>query len=146
MNNEKSRSQKKDASASTLIDARIGELADWRGKMLSRLRTLIRQADPDIVEEWKWRGVPTWSHDGMVCTGETYKSVVKVTFFKGASITDPAHLFNASLQGNARRALDLHEGDEVDAKAFQALIRAAVALNTSPDRTRRARRKTTKKK
>jgi hypothetical protein len=117
-----------------LIDARIKELNDWRGDTLSHIRTLIRQADPDVVEEWKWRGVPVWYHDGMICTGETYKSVVKVTFAKGASLDDPAGLFNSSLEGNVRRAMDFHEGDEVDADAFKALIRAAVALNTSSAR------------
>jgi hypothetical protein len=118
-------------SASKLIDARIEELGDWRGEMLSRLRALIRQADPEVVEEWKWRGVPVWSHDGMICTGETYKSIVKMTFFKGASLKDPTHLFNSSLEGNARRAIDFREGDDIDERALKALIRAAVALNTS---------------
>jgi hypothetical protein len=116
---------------SRLIDARINELDDWRGEMLSHIRALIRQADPEVVEEWKWRGVPVWSHDGQICTGETYKSVVKLTFAKGASLQDPSGLFNSSLEGNVRRAIDLHEGDEVDADAFGALIRAAVALNRS---------------
>ena len=116
-------------SPSQLIDERIRELGDWRGKLLSRLRTLIKQADPAVVEEWKWRGVPVWYHDGMICTGETYRSVVKLTFAKGASLSDPAGLFNASLQGNTRRAIDLHEGHEVDEDAFMTLIRAAVALN-----------------
>jgi hypothetical protein len=124
-------SQKKDGSASQLIDARIEELGDWRGKMLARIRSLIRKADPEIVEEWKWRGVPVWSHDGIVCTGESYKNVVKLTFFKGAAVNDPARLFNSSLEGNTRRAIDFHEGDKLDEKAFQALIRAAVALNTA---------------
>jgi hypothetical protein len=124
----------KDESPSRLIDARIEELSDWRGKTLSHLRTLIRQADPDVVEEWKWRGVPVWYHDGMICTGETYKSVVKLTFAKGASLEDPSGLFNASLEGNARRAIDLHEGDDVDADAFKTLIRAAMALNRSAAR------------
>jgi hypothetical protein len=117
-------------SPSRLIDARIKELNDWRGNTLSHIRALIRQADPDVVEEWKWRGVPVWYHDGMICTGETYKSVVKVTFAKGASLEDPARLFNSSLEGNVRRAMDLREGDDVDADAFKALIRAAVARNT----------------
>ena len=117
--------------ASTLIDRRIAELADWRGETLSRMRKLIKEADPEVVEEWKWRGTPVWSHHGIVCTGESYKSIVKLTFAKGASLKDPARLFNASLDGNARRAIDIHEGDEVDAGAFKALIRAAVALNTS---------------
>jgi hypothetical protein len=121
-------------SPSRLIDARIKELDDWRGKTLSRVRTLIKQADPDVVEEWKWRGVPCWSHDGLICTGETYKSIVKLTFLKGASLDDPAELFNSSLEGNARRAIDLHEGDKVDEKAFKTLIRAAVALNGSSAR------------
>src|SRR5215208_3424921 len=119
----------KGESPSRLIDARIKELDDWRGKMLSRVRALIREADPEVVEEWKWRGVPVWSHDGIICTGETYKSVVKLTFMKGASLKDPSKLFNSSLEGNARRAIDLHEGDKIDEKAFKALIRAAVALN-----------------
>ena len=116
---------------SRLIDARIEELGDWRGETLSRVRALIKQADPNVVEEWKWRGVPVWSHDGLICTGETYKNVVKLTFLKGAALADPSGLFNASLEGNARRAIDLHEGDEVDADAFKALICAAVALNKS---------------
>src|SRR5215208_1747785 len=118
-------------SPSQLIDARIEELGDWRGEMLSRLRGLINEADPEVVEEWKWRGVPVWSHDGMICTGETYKSVVKLTFAKGASLKDPSGLFNSSLEGNTRRAIDIHEGDTIDEKALMALIRAAVALNTS---------------
>ena len=118
-------------SPSRLIDTRIQELGDWRGEMLARIRGLIRQADPEVVEEWKWRGVPTWSHAGILCTGETYKTTVKMTFAKGASLPDPAGLFNASLEGNTRRAIDLHEGDTIDAAALQALIRAAVALNTS---------------
>ncbi|HKW55513.1 MAG TPA: DUF1801 domain-containing protein [Stellaceae bacterium] len=117
-----------------MIDARIKELDDWRGKTLSRVRALIKQADPDAVEEWKWRGVPVWSHDALICTGETYKSVVKLTFPKGASLKDPSGLFNASLEGNTRRAIDLHEGDEIDEDAFKALIRAAVALNNSSAR------------
>jgi len=119
------------ASASQLIDARIAELGDWRGEMLARLRALIRQADPEVVEEWKWRGVPVWSHSGLICTGETYKAVVKMTFAKGASLDDPAGLFNSSLEGNTRRAIDFREGGEVDEEALKALIRAAVALNTS---------------
>jgi hypothetical protein len=118
-------------SPSRLIDARIEELDDWRGRTLARVRALIRQADPQVVEEWKWRGVPVWSDHGMICTGETYKSVVKVTFAKGAALDDPSGLFNASLEGNVRRAIDLHEGDGIDANAFKALIRAAVALNRS---------------
>ena len=116
---------------SQLIDARIKELSDWRGELLSRVRTLIKQADPEAVEEWKWRGVPVWSHAGIICTGETYKNVVKMTFAKGASLEDPSGLFNSSLEGNTRRAIDLHEGDKIDEKALTALIRAAVALNTS---------------
>ncbi|MDW3688671.1 DUF1801 domain-containing protein [Cupriavidus sp. CV2] len=124
----------KDESPSELIDARIKELDDWRGKMLSHVRALIKQADPEVVEEWKWRGVPVWSHDGIICTGETYKSVVKLTFSKGASLTDPSGLFNASLEGNTRRAIDLHEGDEIDEDAFKTLIRAAAALNRSSAR------------
>ena len=113
------------------IDARIKELGDWRGEMLSRLRALVKEADPEVVEEWKWRGVPTWEHDGIICTGETYKQVVKLTFFKGASLDDPSGLFNSSLEGNTRRAIDIHEGEEIDAEALQALVRAAVALNAS---------------
>jgi hypothetical protein len=116
---------------SELIDNRIAELRDWRGETLSRMRTLIKEADPDVVEEWKWMGTPTWSHDGIICTGESYKSVVKLTFAKGASLKDPATLFNASLDGNVRRAIDIHEGEQVDAGAFKTLIRAAIALNTS---------------
>ena len=118
-------------AASKLITARIAELGDWRGDALARVRALIKEADPDVVEEWKWMGTPIWSHDGGVCTGESYKAIVKLTFFKGASLKDPAKLFNSSLDGNVRRAIDIHEGEEIDAKAFQALIRAAVALNTS---------------
>jgi len=113
------------------IDARIEELGDWRGETLARVRGLVKQADPEVVEEWKWRGVPTWYHDGIVCTGETYRSVVKMTFAKGASLEDPSGLFNSSLEGNTRRAIDIHEGDEIDEEALKALIRAAVALNTS---------------
>jgi len=124
----------KDESPSRLIDARIKELGDWRGKTLARVRALIKQADPDVVEEWKWRGVPVWSHDGLICTGETYKAVVKLTFAKGASLKDPSGLFNASLEGNVRRAIDLHEGDELDEDAFRTLIRAAAALNRSKAR------------
>jgi hypothetical protein len=124
----------KGESPSHLIDARIKELDDWRGKMLSHVRALIKQADPEVVEEWKWRGVPVWYHDGMICTGETYKSVVKLTFAKGAALTDPSGLFNSSLEGNTRRAIDLHEGDEVDENAFKTLILAAVALNKSSTR------------
>jgi hypothetical protein len=118
-------------SPSQLIDERIEELGDWRGQMLARVRNLVRQADPDVVEEWKWRGTPVWSHDGMICTGETYKNVVKLTFAKGASLKDPSHIFNSGLEGNARRAIDLHEGDEMDEEALKELIRAAIALNQS---------------
>ena len=130
--------------ASEEIDERIAELGDWRGETLSRMRKLIKQADPDVVEEVKWRkastpGVPVWSHDGMICTGESYKSTVKLTFAKGASLQDPAKLFNSSLEGNTRRAIDIHEGEEVDADAFKALIRAAVALNTSGGKSRRSK-------
>src|SRR4051795_7708214 len=116
-------------SASALIDKRIKELGDWRGKTLAKVRQLVKQADPDIVEEWKWMGTPTWSHDGIVCTGETYKTVVKMTFAKGASLKDPSRLFNSSLDGNVRRAIDIHEGEKIDAAALKDLIRAAVALN-----------------
>jgi hypothetical protein len=118
-------------SPSDLIDARIGELEDWRGETLARVRELIMQADPDVVEEWKWRGTPVWEHDGIICTGETYKKVVKMTFAKGASLDDPSGLFNSSLEGNTRRAIDIHEGEEIDEEALKALIRAAVELNTS---------------
>ena len=127
-------SRKKDESPSERIDARIEELGDWRGKTLARLRALIKQAAPDVIEEWKWRGVPAWYQGGLICTGETYRGVVKMTFLKGASLKDPARLFNASLDGNARRAIDLHEGDEIDEKALKALVRAAVALNESSAR------------
>jgi hypothetical protein len=123
-----------DQSASERIDKRIAELDDWRGKTLSRMRKLIHEADPDVVEEWKWMGTPVWSHDGVICTGESYKSVVKLTFLKGASLKDPARLFNSSLEGNARRAIDLREGEKIDEKAFKTLIRAAVALNKSTAR------------
>jgi len=123
-----------DTSASQLIDARIKELGDWRGKMLSRVRALIKEADPHVVEEWKWRGVPVWSHDGIICTGETYKSAVKMTFAKGAHLKDPDRLFNSSLEGNTRRAIDLHEGEEINAVALKSLIRAAVSLNESKAR------------
>jgi hypothetical protein len=121
----------KSETPSQLIDARIEELGDWRGEMLSRVRALVKEADPDVVEEWKWRGVPTWEHDGIICTGETYKNVVKMTFAKGASLEDPSGLFNSSLDGKVRRAIDFHEGDKIDAKALKALVRAAVALNES---------------
>jgi hypothetical protein len=128
-------------SPSALISKRIAELGDWRGETLARMRKLIKQADPDVVEEWKWMGTPIWSHDGIICTGESYKSIVKLTFAKGASLKDPAKLFNSSLDGNARRAIDIHEGEEVDAGAFKALIRAAVALNTSGGKARPRRAK-----
>jgi hypothetical protein len=118
-------------AASAEIDARIKSLADWRGETLARLRAWIKEADPEVIETWKWRGVPVWEHDGMICTGETYKAVVKLTFVKGASLKDPAGLFNSSLEGNARRAIDIGEGDKINEKAFKALVRAAVALNTS---------------
>ncbi len=127
-------------SAPQLIDARIKELGDWRGETLARVRSLIKEADPDVVEEWKWRGVPVWSHAGIFCTGETYKTVVKLTFAKGASLEDPSRLFNASLEGNTRRAIDFHEGDTIDEEALKALIRAAVALNTSVRATAGPRR------
>jgi len=127
---KKSGSQKS-KSPSQLIDTRIKELGDWRGKVLGRLRTLVKEADPGIVEEWKWRRVPVWSHDGLICTGETYKKVVKMTFAKGASLEDPSGLFNSSLEGNIRRAIDFHDGDKIDEKALKALIRAAVTLNKS---------------
>jgi hypothetical protein len=128
-----SRSQKS-KSPSRLIDERIKELGDWRGKTLSRLRALVKEADPDVVEEWKWRGVPTWSHDGLICTGETYKNVVKMTFAKGASLEDPSRLFNSSLEGNTRRAIDFREGEKINEKALKTLVRAAVTLNTSKSR------------
>jgi hypothetical protein len=131
---KKDDTSRKADSPSRLIDARIKELGDWRGEVLSRIRSLIKEADPGIVEEWKWRGVPVWYHDGMICTGETYKSVVKVTFAKGAQLKDPSGLFNSSLEGNVRRAIDLHEGEKLDEPAFKALIRNAVALNASPSR------------
>jgi hypothetical protein len=129
--NSESMEAKTADSPSRLIDARIKELTDWRGETLARIRALIKQADPEVVEEWKWRGVPVWAHAGIICTGETYKNVVKLTFPKGASLEDPSGLFNSSLEGNARRAIDVHEGDEINEKALTALIRAAVALNTS---------------
>ena len=125
-------------SPSRLIDGRIKELSDWRGETLARVRSLIKQADPEMVEEWKWGGVPVWSHAGIICTGESYKAVVKMTFAKGASLADPSGLFNASLEGNTRRAIDFHEGDKIDEKALKALIGAAVALNTSPKRPKSA--------
>jgi hypothetical protein len=128
-------------SASELIDKRIAELGDWRGATLSRMRKLIKEADPEVVEEWKWMGTPVWSHDGIICTGESYKAIVKLTFAKGASLKDPARLFNSSLDGNVRRAIDIHEGEEVDAGAFKALVRAAVALNTSGGKAKPRRTK-----
>src|SRR5678815_4266692 len=131
---KKSNEPESGASPSERIDARIEELGDWRGETLSRIRRLIKQADPGVVEEWKWRGVPVWSHDGQLCTGETYRSVVKLTFLKGAQLEDPTRLFNSSLDGNARRAIDLHEGEQLDEAAFKELIRAAVTLNESAAR------------
>jgi hypothetical protein len=121
-------------SPSQMIDERIRELGDWRGDMLAQIRALINQADPEVIEEWKWRGVPVWSHDGLICTGETYRNVVKMTFAKGAALDDPSHLFNASLDGNTRRAIDFHEGETIDAEALKALIRSAVTLNASRSR------------
>ncbi|MDF3062155.1 MAG: hypothetical protein K0S06_2264 [Microvirga sp.] len=131
---------------SHLIDARIAELGDWRGETLARVRALIRETDPEVVEEWKWRGVPVWSHAGIICTGETYKAVVKLTFAKGASLEDPSRLFNASLEGNTRRAIDLHQGDTIDEAALKALVRAAVALNTSARAIARPARSRTRPK
>jgi len=129
----KNNPSQKSESPSQLIDARIKELGDWRGTMLSRLRTLVKQADPEVIEEWKWRGVPVWSHDGIICTGETYKNVVKMTFAKGAALKDPSGLFNSSLEGNTRRAIDFHEGEQIDEKALKNLIRAAVTLNRAKE-------------
>jgi hypothetical protein len=126
--------QQERKTPAALIDARINELADWRGEMLSRLRSLIKEADPDVVEEWKWRGVPVWYHDGIICTGETYKNIVKLTFAKGAALKDPSRLFNASLDGNTRRAIDFHQGDRIDEAAFKTLVRAAVIHNGSKTR------------
>ncbi|WP_424630307.1 DUF1801 domain-containing protein [Bradyrhizobium sp. SYSU BS000235] len=128
-------------SSSKMIDGRIKELGDWRGETLARVRAIIKQADPDVIEEWKWRGVPVWEHDGIICTGETYKAAVKLTFAKGASLDDPLRLFNSSLEGNTRRAIDIHEGEKINEKALKALIRAAVDLNTSS----RAKKTTAKK-
>ena len=128
-------------SPSHLIDNKIAELADWRGETLRRMRNLIKDADPEVIEEWKWRGTPVWSHDGIICTGESYKSIIKLTFAKGASLKDPAKLFNSSLEGNTRRAIDIHEGEQIDPTAFKALIRAAITLNTS---TKKAKSKRTK--
>ena len=130
-----------EAEASTLIDARIGELGDWRGETLAHMRALIHQADPRVVETWKWRGVPVWEHDGIICTGETYKAVVKLTFARGASLEDPGGLFNSSLEGNVRRAIDIRQGETIDEAAFKALVRAAVALNTAARAERKAGRK-----
>ena len=127
--------------ASELIDKRIAELGDWRGETLSRMRKLIKEAEPDVVEEWKWMGTPVWEHDGIICTGESYNSIVKLTFARGASLQDPAKLFNSSLDGNVRRAIDIHEGEEIDAGAFKALILAAVALNTSTVKAKKKRAK-----
>lgn len=135
----KSESQK-EPSPSKLIDERIKELGDWRGKMLSQIRATIKQADPDVIEEWKWRGVPVWEHDGIICTGETYKNVVKMTFAKGASLKDPSGLFNSSLEGNTRRAIDFHEGEKIDEKALKALIREAVALNSKSAAAKKPKR------
>ena len=139
---KKTTSTETDAPASALIDARINELDDWRGQALSRVRALIRQADPEVVEEWKWRGTPVWSHDGIICTGETYKQYIKLTFAKGASLDDPSGLFNSSLDGNTRRAIDIREDDRVDEAALKALIRAAVALNTSKTKAKKSARTT----
>jgi hypothetical protein len=130
---------RKEKSPSRMIDGRIKELGDWRGKMLARIRTLIKQADPEVVEEWKWTGVPVWSHDGLICTGETYTNVVKMTFAKGASLEDPSGLFNSSLAGNTRRAIDVHEGENIDEEALKALVRAAVRLNARAATAGRAR-------
>jgi hypothetical protein len=127
----KSSAQRETKSPAQLIDARIKELGDWRGEVLSRVRSLIKEADPEVVEEWKWRGVPVWYHDGMICTGETYKEVVKLTFAKGAALKDPSRLFNSSLDGNTRRAIDFHEGEKIDEEALKSLVRAAVTLNRS---------------
>lgn len=131
---KKVKTSKSAQAPSKLIDARIKELGDWRGRALSKMRELIKRADPNVVEEWKWRGVPVWSHDGIICTGETYKSVVKLTFAKGAHLKDPKRLFNSSLEGNLRRAIDLHEGEKIDEAAFKALIREAIALNQARSR------------
>jgi hypothetical protein len=128
---EKRSGPQKSQSASQLIDGRIKELGDWRGRTLSRLRSLVKEADPDVIEEWKWRGVPVWSHEGLICTGETYKNVVKMTFAKGAALEDPARLFNSSLEGNTRRAIDFHEGEKINEQALKSLVRAAVTLNKS---------------
>ena len=136
-----SAAEAKGVSASKLIDGRIKELGDWRGEMLKRIRGLIKEADPEIVEEWKWRGVPVWEHDGIICTGETYKAVVKMTFAKGAALDDPAGLFNSSLEGNVRRAIDFHEGEKINEKTLKALIRAAVDLNASKAKSKPAKKR-----
>jgi hypothetical protein len=136
----KSQSKAPDRAASELISEKIAELGDWRGDTLARMRGLIKEVDPEVVEEWKWRGTPVWSHGGGICTGESYKAIVKLTFFKGALLNDPANLFNSGLDGNVRRAIDIHEGEEIDANAFKALIRAAIALNT-PDGKKPTKRK-----
>ena len=141
-----SKEEKAGGSPSRQIDARIKELGDWRGEMLARVRSIIKQADPEVVEEWKWRGVPVWEHDGIICTGETYKAVVKLTFARGASLADPSGLFNSSLEGNTRRAIDIHEGDKINEKALKALIRAAVELNISVRATARPVRSQKKSK
>jgi hypothetical protein len=137
---KKAASSKSDTSASALIDERIRELGDWRGEMLARVRAAIKAADPDVVEEWKWMGTPVWSHDGIICTGETYKNVVKLTFMKGASLKDPVGLFNSSMDGNARRAIDIHEGEAFDERSFKALVGEAVALNSAGSRKRKSSR------
>jgi hypothetical protein len=136
---KKSSDSSRSESPSKLIDGRIKELADWRGKMLAQLRAVIKDADPEVVEEWKWRGVPVWEHNGIICTGETYKAVVKMTFAKGAALDDPSKLFNSSLEGNTRRAIDFHEGEKINEKALKALIRAAVALNSSKSKAKAKR-------
>jgi len=138
-NKSSAKTEKAGPSPSDLIDARIAEQGDWRGDTLARVRALIKEACPDVVEEWKWRGVPVWEHGGIICTGETYKAVVKLTFAKGAALDDPARLFNSSLEGNVRRAIDIHEGDKIDEKALKALVRAAVALNAAAAAKRKAR-------
>src|SRR5271154_6065839 len=145
MKKRKNNTSQRSESPSRLIDARIKELGDWRGAMLSRIRSLIKQADPTVTEEWKWRGVPVWYHDGMICTGETYKNVVKVTFAKGARLKDPSKLFNSSLEGNVRRAIDIHEGEKVDEAALKDLIRAAVALNLKGKSKPKPRRASSKR-
>ena len=133
---------KEKASPARLIDGRIKQLGDWRGETLARVRALMREADPDVVEEWKWRGVPVWEHDGIICTGETYKAVVKLTFAKGAALADPSKLFNSSLEGNVRRAIDIHEGDKINERALKALVRAAAGLNTAARATSKSGKKT----